>query len=257
MNMSNKFKVILWIFLPFVTMLILVLGIALLHLNLPLFLCFNSLSQYTGAWFWANITIFGDTLVFVVLFLPFIRRSPQLIYAMLLALILSTLLVQIPKHIFDVPRPAGIVSETKITIIGPDYRHNAFPSGHSATIFCLYMLFLQYLRSSYGKVLLLLLSTVVMLSRVVVGIHWPMDVTTGAIIGLLSGYAAGDMVNNYLAKIPPLLHLIISILLILCAIALLILYNTYYPQAFWLQRLIALICLGIGMTEFIKLIKHR
>jgi membrane-associated phospholipid phosphatase len=253
--MLGKFKATLWIYLPFSAALIMVIGIALLNLNLPLFLFLNRLSHYTGSWIWSNITIFGDTLVFAVLFLPFIRRFPYLIYAMLLALILSTLLVQIPKHIFDIPRPAGLLSASTITIIGPDYRHNAFPSGHSATIFCLYILFLQYIRSPYGKVLLLLFSTGVMLSRVVVGIHWPLDISTGAVIGILSGYVAVDIVNNYLTKIPDKLHIIISALLILSAIVLLIPYSTYYPQAYWLQRLIAAAAITLGIPEYIRFIK--
>jgi membrane-associated phospholipid phosphatase len=255
--MALSHKRTLWIILPFIFCIFGATAIVVFGMNSPLFLSINDLSSYTGTWIWANLTIFGDTLVFVVLFLPLVRKIPQIIYAMLIALIVSTLLVQIPKHLFDIPRPTGIFEKESITVIGPAYKYNAFPSGHAATIFCLYILLLQFVRSQIMRSILLLTTVILALSRIVVGIHWPLDVTAGAAIGILSGYIAIYLINSYLSKIPDILYIILTSLLIVSAIVLLIAYNTYYEQAFWLQRFVAAICLATGIPEYIKLIKYR
>lgn len=247
-------KLSAWIYIPFLMFVILAAIITLLNNNIPLFLSINTLSGHTGSWFWSNITILGDTLVFTVIFLPFIRKFPQLIYAMLFALIISTLLVQIPKHVFDIPRPPGLFDKSAITIIGPAYAFNAFPSGHSATVFCTYTLFLHVIRPAYGRIILLLFCILVILSRIVVGIHWPLDVAAGAAIGILSGFLAMVMTSRFVIRIPKLLHVIISSLLIISALVLLLFYNSYYDEAFWLQRIIAAFGLVIGIPDYIKLL---
>jgi len=255
--MTVNHNLTLWIILPFTFSIFVAAAIAVYEMNLPLFLTINNLSSSTGTWIWANITIFGDTLVFVVFFLPLIRKNPQLIYAMLIALVISTILVQIPKHLFDVPRPVGLLEKESITIIGPAYKYNAFPSGHAATIFCLYILLLQLVRSPITRSILLLTAVILALSRIVVGIHWPLDVATGTAIGILSGVCGVYITTRFPIRISKIMHLIVSSLFLVSAIVLLVAYDTYYEQAFWLQRLIAVVCLGIGIPEFIKLLKQN
>ena len=81
-----------------------------------------------------------------------------------------------------------------------------------------------------------------------------MDVAAGAAIGILSGFLAMVMTSRFVIRIPKLLHVIISSLLIISALVLLLFYNSYYDEAFWLQRIIAAFGLVIGIPDYIKLL---
>jgi phosphatidylglycerophosphatase B len=67
----------------------------------------------------------------------------------------------------------------------------SFPSGHSLTAFFLgtvmfYILYMT-LRKKYFTIIPLIWAILVCLSRVIIGIHFPIDVTAGALIGLIAG----------------------------------------------------------------------
>ncbi len=66
--------------------------------NRPLFYLGNALSLYSGEWIWANITLFGDTLIIFALLLPFIGKRPELIWALLVSAIVVTLPVHLSKE---------------------------------------------------------------------------------------------------------------------------------------------------------------
>lgn len=65
------------------------------------------------------------------------------------------------------------------------YRPSArsFPSGHTATIACALTLVMLYFRKRKWSWGLALVALVVGGSRVVVGVHWPLDVAVGGLIG--------------------------------------------------------------------------
>lgn len=62
----------------------------------------------------------------------------------------------------------------------------SFPSNHSANIFFIYFLLstLYYNKSKYFLFIALMIS----ISRIYIGVHYPFDVLSGAMIGILIGY---------------------------------------------------------------------
>jgi undecaprenyl-diphosphatase len=109
---------------------------------------------------------------------------------LIVAVLIGSLVVQIIKYGVARPRPlnefaalleAGAVH---IKVIGPSLRHRSFPSGHTQVMASISMyLVCLYPRQWYwwGASLFL-----VGLSRIYVGMHFPLDVLAGALLGMLS-----------------------------------------------------------------------
>ena len=92
----------------------------------------NGWSEVTGPQLWAGITIFGDALVLLALALPILWYRPQWAWALLVAAIVTTVVTHTMKPWLDLPRPAAVLGADAITIIGPELRAKAMPSGHAA-----------------------------------------------------------------------------------------------------------------------------
>lgn len=177
-------------FVPAAAMLIIALIIYATHSNLPLFYSINQLYSLTGDNFWAALTLLGDAIVAIPLTLLFFRHKPNVLVAIFYALIIGTILSHLMKSGFDVTRPAGILNSTDIHIIGPVLTKNSFPSGHTMTIFAWVSIIIFHLPKNARALwvsILLVLASLVALSRSVVGAHWPIDLAAGATVGWLCG----------------------------------------------------------------------
>lgn len=82
------------------------------------------------------------------------------------------------------PRPESVSSIRPLIDHLPD---NSFPSGHA--IFAGASIFAAFLYSSRSIAWILFVTGIVMIfSRVIAGIHYPLDITIGFIIGLIGAY---------------------------------------------------------------------
>lgn len=113
--------------------------------------------------------------------------------AMALTMLLGSACSLILKEWFDAARPASMVFafdawQPMLNIIGSRVVEHSFPSGHSIAAFAGVGLLLPTLGSSVGRHIGLLLASLVALSRVATGAHWPVDVVAGALLGLGCGY---------------------------------------------------------------------
>jgi membrane-associated phospholipid phosphatase len=220
--------------------------------NLSLFFAINKLSKYTGDMIWAGLTIFADGLVAFIILLPWIKRKPQLIWAVLLAAIIFTLFGQGIKRVVDMPRPPQVLSPESFHLIGPDWGQHAFPSGHAAMIFILTGAFVFTISKAWVRWLLIVLASLVALSRVVVGVHWPLDILAGAAIGWL-GVWIGLILSTYspwgwggLGQ-----KILGAVLLIACVVLFFVDY-TGYEGIMGLQRLMAILLFMVGINEYLK-----
>jgi len=137
------------------------------------------------------ITHLGDTLTsFIYILISF--KIAQLTHLPVDTLVIfSTLFTQIPvqliKRIINRPRP--YVTHENPLVINPPKCVYSFPSGHTACAFSFaWILFFCFPGLGY---LALLIATIVGISRIVLGYHYPTDVFFGclfAFIGALLSY---------------------------------------------------------------------
>jgi membrane-associated phospholipid phosphatase len=177
-----------WFFLPPLVALVLLLLVLLAGGDMQVFLWLNRICLFAGDMFWLSVTTFGDGLVVCVLILPFIRRKPELVWAMLLSWLLMTLWVQGLKFLINTPRPLARLSASDFHIIGALYKSKSFPSGHAATASMFAAIFCLFFRRKWIYTVVILLAVMISLSRIAMGIHWPTDVLVGFLGGwLLAG----------------------------------------------------------------------
>lgn len=109
------------------------------------------------------------------------------------AIILSWLVAEGTKYFFNRARPH--VSDTAIAPLIKTPSSSSFPSGHSATA-AAGSITLAFLYPSFAPALLIA-GFLTALSRVYLGVHYPVDVLAGLLIG--SGTAAGVLALAALA----------------------------------------------------------
>ncbi|MBP7846271.1 MAG: phosphatase PAP2 family protein [Candidatus Pacebacteria bacterium] len=98
--------------------------------------------------------------------------------------IFSWFTVSFLKTIFSTPRPYEILNINPLFTYGT---MDSFPSGHAA-VFGALAFGLLFLHRSAGSILFAILSLVVLLARIVSGIHFPIDIAGGALVGFLIAY---------------------------------------------------------------------
>lgn len=89
-------------------------------------------------------------------------------------------LYKVLKNTVSRPRPFDLLAGVKNLIAAPD--RFSFPSGHTAAAFLMATLCAQYLPEWCW--LMVPWSVVIAFSRVYLGVHFPLDVTVGAIWGM-------------------------------------------------------------------------
>lgn len=174
-----------------------------------LFILLNNMSQTLPDGFWNNVTQMGDALVLIPFMSIICVLNTRFFAAMFGAIPLSSILTHLGKNVFSIPRPAAIIDSEKITIIGEVLKSStSFPSGHTITIFTaassIYFVLIrsQYLRSDMKLAFTLILfvfASLIAISRVAVGAHWPGDIVFGAVIGVISGASGEYLSRRYLS----------------------------------------------------------
>ncbi|RMH22698.1 MAG: phosphatase PAP2 family protein [Gammaproteobacteria bacterium] len=211
--------------------------------NEELFVWLNSAWQHfnPAVWdpLWSSVTILGDSLVVLSIIFPLALIRPAHVWHIISAAILTTMIVQGLKFGFQMPRPALLLGDESVHIIGSAIHKRSFPSGHTAAAFVAAALLISIfdLRRTTAS-LLIGLASLVGVSRCMVGAHWPVDILAGAAIGWFVGTLlmlgcerqcmkpgrTGEMAGLIILGITPIL---------LCF------HRTGYPQAMWIQYLVA------------------
>lgn len=105
------------------------------------------------------------------------------------------LLTEIIRFFYNHPRPFEALNFTPLI---PE-SGSSFPSGHAAFFFALsFVVF--YANREWG-IWFFVLSSINGLARIFVGVHWPLDVLGGVVIGLLSGWAIHRLLKPYFLKL--------------------------------------------------------
>lgn len=222
-------------------------------LKLALFHYFNNLSVISPV-FWSGMTSLADTYLALGLLVPVLLWRPRLAALLLVAALIATALTHTIKPILDVPRPPAVLPLDSFHLIGHRLDHGSFPSGHAVTAFTLAALLIVGLRLSIGwTVLMLLVASLMAVSRLAVGVHWPTDILAGSIIGIISVVLARRWLDHW----PSLDHaawplptgVVITVILALSAPW----FNAGYPQGHWANWGVAALALvSLAVAAIVK-----
>ena len=163
------------------------------------FLYINQFTQQLPDTLWAWLTFLGNGWGIFALAFPLLLLAPRILTAGLFAGAIAAVTSSVLKGIFNLPRPAGILTEGSFYRIGEVLLHRAFPSGHTLTAFAIASAF--YFSASREKraplLLLFVLAAFVGLSRNAVGAHWLTDVLGGAGFGIWCGMIGAWLANYF------------------------------------------------------------
>jgi len=151
---------------------------------------FSLINQFALKWFWLDVlAIFlaeyiGYVLLFsLLLFLAvkFRKYFKMIIEAVVSAILARFVIVELIRWIWQRPRP---FVENNVNLL---LTHNAsaFPSGHAALFFAVSTI--VYFYNKKAGIFFFIISLLICLARVFTGIHWPLDILAGIVVGVLSG----------------------------------------------------------------------
>jgi len=155
---------------------------ALLPLNQQLFLQINCFGNAATDYLFLLLTALADGffIVLFILLLHPLRRG--LLLPTLYALAAAAILVQIGKSWFSLPRPPLMLGMDQTCVLGHVFSTRSFPSGHSASVFVFVRYITDKLPARYS-IPFFALGVTAAVSRAYVGVHFPVDIWTGAWIG--------------------------------------------------------------------------
>lgn len=240
-----------WGWLPPLLILGLLLGMVAFGLNTTVFEWLNHLPAITGDALWANLTVFGNTVVAFALLLPWYRRHPDILWAALLAALPATLWVVILKPLIHHPRPAAVLPYHLIHVIGPRLFANSFPSGHTTTIFAFSGVLALSRDDWKWRMICLGGASIIGLSRSAVGAHWPIDELGGAFGGWLSAWVGVVWARHWTLGLRKGPRLVLTALCLGCTLTLFV-YPDAYIQARPMLITLSIILLGISAREWFE-----
>jgi membrane-associated phospholipid phosphatase len=182
---------------PILSAAVLLVSIFALSLNRDLFVFLHHwLRQIHLDVVWEALTFFGDAGVTPLIMIWFIARRPDLVWATLWASLLAYFVSHGLKPLVNELRPPAVLEH--LDVLGPYLKYSSFPSGHATTIFtCIGLLTLGIPTRGVTTWLLWIIGITVALSRIAVGVHWPIDVLAGLMIGWLSASCGLWLASRY------------------------------------------------------------
>jgi membrane-associated phospholipid phosphatase len=168
------------------------------------FLMINRTYSPEADYFFNYVTLLGEWVLWVPLFLYAIVYKRDFFIPVLSALIICTLLTHLGKRVIfeGEPRPLKVLEDMARAV--PILKHNnyvnSFPSGHTSTAFTTALLLSFIIRQKFAVFFFPLIAFLVGYSRVYLAQHFVTDVLAGSAIGILSSYAALLIHNHFQDK---------------------------------------------------------
>ncbi len=235
-------------------------------LNTRLFHWLNDFAVPQTAVLWLNITNMGDGLLATGLGIAVFSRLPRNLAAVFLNILVVGLLVQVGKfcaHTFSPDgldlRPLASLGLDAVNLLGPDQESYSFPSGHSAAAAALATLVCLKVPSRTMRTLVILAAALVALSRVVIGVHWPVDAVAGALLGVVASVISVWLVDKVFAA--PDYHARVGIYLFAIVVSVALFQHETdfdgYPGIDLVEYLIASIALALCVFRLVETTYRR
>ncbi len=229
-----------------------ILAVTLIEpVNRAAFFAINGVPRVTGTWVWANLTVFGDALVLFAVLFPWLRRRPEWILACLFAFLVGTPILHLMKAAFDAPRPQAVLDGETLVRIGPRYMMHAFPSGHTAAAFTIAGVAVLSGCGKRAAALSVTAASLVGLSRVAAGVHWPADVAAGALLGWGSAAAGVLIAGKIRIARSPWFRRIAGMILFAGLAYTAIAYDARMPEAKWTVKAAAVAGIFWGLAPIL------
>ncbi len=159
------------------------------------FLTLNRVSEWLPAGLWQWLTVLGDERVSLTLALLLSRRHPRVFWSLICAALVAIAYARGLKPLVDAARPPAVLPVGTFQLIGEGHQRHSFPSGHSVTAAVFFGVLAYYAQQLRWRLVFILLGTAAGLSRVALGVHWPVDVMAG-----LAGGAIAALIGVWLAR---------------------------------------------------------
>jgi membrane-associated phospholipid phosphatase len=173
-----------------------------------LFLWLNIDMGTVGDYYWKTFTNLGDGVLWILIAVFLWRYKRFYLPLSIYVFVLSTVFTQVFKYwiIPDEPRPTkALAGNTEIHVVPNVELHtvSSFPSGHTATAFCIFLLGCIVFNDRRWLYFGLLYALLVGYSRVYLAQHFPFDVAGGIIVALISVYISLFIFDRTAAKQKP------------------------------------------------------
>lgn len=151
---------------------------------------FNLINGLAGKWIWldyfemfcAKYLEWFLWLALILFFALNIKKNWKIFFEAFLAAGISRFVfAKIIRMIWFRPRP--FVDLNFVPLIDQSPAEASFPSGHASFYFALSTI--VYLYNKKAGIIFYIISTLIVLARVFVGVHWPLDILAGALMGIL------------------------------------------------------------------------
>jgi len=149
----------------------------------------NALAALLPAWPWEWLTVLGDERGIFALTLFFCRRHPRVFWTLVTSALVGLAITHGLKPLVAALRPPAVLDADAFNLIGPRLRGKSFPSGHTTAAAAFCAVWIYYAKRQWLRAALTVAAVMVGLSRVAVGVHWPVDVAAGLCAGALAAWA--------------------------------------------------------------------
>ncbi|MES0491474.1 MAG: phosphatase PAP2 family protein [Leptospirales bacterium] len=175
-----------WQRFAIVSFLYLVALFTVFQYNIPIFRAINGFYTDLFQYPMLFLTAMADGLIVFIIATLFFKKRNEKHARFILSLLATALLVNTIKYYFPALRPPKLLQGESLFIIGDVFSNRSFPSGHAAAIMVLAR-FLTFRQPWYISIPVIFTCILAAISRVYVGVHFPLDILVGGGIGFFLG----------------------------------------------------------------------